>query len=131
MLYYTLSTTFAISVGLLLVNLFHPGKYLDIGAGLAALGTGLSARPHCRACDWCPHDGERGTDAVAEGAGDVAGQGDAPLPAAGRDLRDVVLVEVLGERLVSRIKNAIFAHISFTGQDYRPTLRKEYFKSNP
>ncbi len=40
-LYYTLSTTFAISVGLLLVNLFRPGKYLDIGTA-ESLPEGLS-----------------------------------------------------------------------------------------
>jgi len=40
-LYYTLSTTFAILVGLALVNLFQPGRYLDIGVS-GSLPEGLS-----------------------------------------------------------------------------------------
>jgi Na+/H+-dicarboxylate symporter len=41
-LYYTLSTTLAISVGLTLVNVFQPGKYLDIGSS-ASLPEGISS----------------------------------------------------------------------------------------
>jgi len=41
-LYYTMSTTFAIAVGLTLVNVFSPGRYLDIGAA-EALPEGLAS----------------------------------------------------------------------------------------
>ncbi len=41
-LFYTLSTTLAILVGLTLVNVFSPGRYLDIGS-TAALPEGLSS----------------------------------------------------------------------------------------
>ncbi len=41
-LYYTLTTTLAIIVGLSLVNVFTPGKYLDIGSS-ASLPEGLSS----------------------------------------------------------------------------------------
>jgi len=41
-LFYTMSTTFAITVGLTLVNLFSPGRYLDIGSA-SSLPEGLSS----------------------------------------------------------------------------------------
>ena len=41
-LYYTMTTTLAIAVGLTLVNIFTPGKYLDIGS-TATLPEGLSS----------------------------------------------------------------------------------------
>lgn len=41
-LYYTLTTTLAIIVGLTLVNVFTPGKYLDIGSS-ASLPEGISS----------------------------------------------------------------------------------------
>jgi proton glutamate symport protein len=41
-LYYTLTTTLAVMVGLTLVNIFTPGKYLDIGS-TATLPEGLSS----------------------------------------------------------------------------------------
>jgi Na+/H+-dicarboxylate symporter len=41
-LYYTMSTTLAITVGLSLVNIFSPGRYLDIGTS-ASLPEGLSS----------------------------------------------------------------------------------------
>jgi Na+/H+-dicarboxylate symporter len=41
-LYYTLSTTLAIMVGLTLVNVFSPGRFLDIGSS-ASLPEGLSS----------------------------------------------------------------------------------------
>jgi len=41
-LYYTLTTTLAILVGLTLVNVFTPGKYLDIGSS-ASLPEGISS----------------------------------------------------------------------------------------
>jgi len=41
-LYYTLTTTLAVVVGLTLVNIFTPGKYLDIGS-TATLPEGLSS----------------------------------------------------------------------------------------
>jgi Na+/H+-dicarboxylate symporter len=43
-LYYTLSTTMAIVVGLTLVNVFSPGRHLDIGSS-ASLPEGLSSSP--------------------------------------------------------------------------------------
>ncbi|HSL17660.1 MAG TPA: dicarboxylate/amino acid:cation symporter [Methylomirabilota bacterium] len=42
MLYYTMSTTLAILVGLTLVNIFRPGRYLDIGVA-QALPEGLDS----------------------------------------------------------------------------------------
>ncbi len=41
MIYYTVSTTLAITVGLTLVNIFQPGKYLDL-AGTSELPEGFS-----------------------------------------------------------------------------------------
>ncbi len=55
-LFYTMSTTLAIMVGLTLVNVFTPGRYLDIGSS-ATLPDGLSSACKARlssSSTWSP-----------------------------------------------------------------------------